>query len=149
MAYADGLRTTGRVGFDDVADLIDAVEGRFGAWTDYTPTLSASGSMTWTTSTTIHFARYCERHNIVHLIFDIASTTGGTVSDTLYFTAPGGHTIPARTHVGVVKPVTLGSEQYVITVSNTGGFTIKISTGANFTQPTAYRFNGSISYEIT
>jgi len=149
MAYSDALRTTGRVGFDDVADLIDAVEGRFGAWTDYTPTLSASGSMTWTTSSTIHFARYCERHNIVHLIFDIASTTGGTVSNKLYFTAPGGHTIPARTHVGIVKPVTLDNVVYVLTVSNTGLITIEINSGGNFTQPTAYRFNGSISYEIT
>jgi len=59
----------------------------FPHWFNWTPTLSASGSMTWT-STTITTAQFMIRGLNIFFRFFIAGTTGGTASGELYVSAP-------------------------------------------------------------
>ena len=89
MAFADLLRLkTARMSV--VADIIDSLNAlAFPAWTDYTPTLSASGSMTYT-STTIGVAKYLKLGNIGLIHIQVSGTTGGTASTDLRFSLPSG-----------------------------------------------------------
>ena len=57
------------------------------SWTSWTPTLSASGSMTYGT-TTINFAKYIELGNLIIIMLDVTGTVGGTPSTDLTFTTP-------------------------------------------------------------
>ncbi len=57
------------------------------AWRDWTPTPSASGSMTYT-STSIVLARYLQVDNFVTFQIRISGTIGGTPSTGLRFTLP-------------------------------------------------------------
>lgn len=61
--------------------------GTFTDWTDWTPTLTASGSMTWT-SRTITEARYMQIGKIVFFKVGITGTIGGSLSTELQFTLP-------------------------------------------------------------
>lgn len=56
-------------------------------WTDWTPTTSASGAMTFT-GVTIHFAKYRIHNKEMSIIAKISGTTGGTASDGIRFTLP-------------------------------------------------------------
>lgn len=55
--------------------------------TSWPPTLSASGGMTWT-STSVDYAKYFRIGNIVWFIIQARGTTGGTASNALRFTYP-------------------------------------------------------------
>lgn len=57
------------------------------AWTSWTPTYSASGSMTWTSVTT-EYAKYFKSGKTVHYAIGADGTTGGVVDYELRFTAP-------------------------------------------------------------
>lgn len=57
------------------------------SWTSWTPTLSASGSMTYGT-TTINFAKYIELGNMIFYMVDVTGTVGGTPATDLIFTTP-------------------------------------------------------------
>lgn len=57
------------------------------SWTSWTPTLSASGSMTYGT-TTINFAKYIELGNMIFYMIDVTGTVGGTPATDLIFTTP-------------------------------------------------------------
>jgi hypothetical protein len=61
--------------------------GTYTPWTDWTPTLTASGSMTWT-STSINEARYTQIGKIVFFKVNITGTVGGSLSTELQFTLP-------------------------------------------------------------
>lgn len=56
-------------------------------WSDWVPTLGASGAMTYT-STTISYAKYMQIGKAVWLIIDVTGTTGGTPDTGLTFTLP-------------------------------------------------------------
>lgn len=59
------------------------------AWSNYTPTYGASGSMTFTSSGGgISLARWARIGNIVFLSFYIEGTTGGTASNRITITLP-------------------------------------------------------------
>lgn len=61
--------------------------GVFTPWTDWTPTLTASSSMTWS-STSINEARYSQIGKIVFFKANITGIVGGTLSTELQFTLP-------------------------------------------------------------
>jgi hypothetical protein len=56
-------------------------------WFNYTPTYSASGSMTFTSVTTA-LARFCVVGSMCNLVVQFLGTTGGTASNRIYFSAP-------------------------------------------------------------
>lgn len=56
-------------------------------WSDWTPTFTASGSMT-ITSVVINVARYRQIGKTIHFIIDAGYTLGGTTSNSVYFTLP-------------------------------------------------------------
>lgn len=56
-------------------------------WLDYVPTHTASGSMTFTT-TTDNYAKYRIFYNTMELISDVTGTTGGSASNELNQTIP-------------------------------------------------------------
>ena len=58
-----------------------------GAWLDWTPTLGASGSMTYT-ATTINHARYSKIGKLCFITMYVTGTTGGTASYYLTATLP-------------------------------------------------------------
>lgn len=57
------------------------------AWTGWTPTFTASGSMT-VTATTINVARYKVIGKTLHFVIDATLTLGGTTSNSIFFTLP-------------------------------------------------------------
>lgn len=88
MAYADTIRTATAT-MDDVATLIEGifVSGYGLTWTAWTPTLGATGSMTWT-STAINFAKYIQCGKLIIFAVVAGGTTGGSASSGLTFTLP-------------------------------------------------------------
>lgn len=85
MAYADDLRQTTGVDFEDVADLIDGVAGQ---WSDFTPSpVSSAGTGTFTTT----FAKYARVGDIVNISlyikFSQATATAPYVTITLPVTS--------------------------------------------------------------
>lgn len=69
-------------------------------WTAYTPTYGGSGSQTWGTVTTTT-ARYMVLGKTMFLQVTATGTVGGTPSDGLTFTLPGGFTTKASaTNIG-------------------------------------------------
>lgn len=56
-------------------------------WQTWTPTLGASGAMTYGTTTTNH-ARYMKMGKLCFIQIDFTGTTGGTASNSLTFTLP-------------------------------------------------------------
>ena len=63
-----------------------------GIWTDWTPTVTASGSMT-IASLSVQSARYSVIGRICFINYWVQFTTGGTADTTVYITAPSGLTI--------------------------------------------------------
>jgi hypothetical protein len=61
--------------------------GTYTAWTNWTPTFTASGSMT-IGSLSISIARYCQIGKIVYFQVYASMTTGGTASNAIKFTLP-------------------------------------------------------------
>jgi hypothetical protein len=57
------------------------------AWADWTPTYSAAASMTYTSVATMQ-GRYIQIGKVVYWYLLCTGTTGGTASDTIYFTLP-------------------------------------------------------------
>lgn len=56
-------------------------------WTDWTPSTSASGTMTFT-GVTIHLAKYRIHNKEMSIIVKISGTTGNVASDGIRFTLP-------------------------------------------------------------
>lgn len=88
MAYGDILRSAAFTG-DDIADLIEGIFSsgfplEFSTWS---PSYSASGSMTFTSVTT-DVAKYIRIGDLVLFFIKATGTTGGTPDTTLQFTIP-------------------------------------------------------------
>ena len=88
MAFGDILRTATFTG-DDIADLIEGIGSSSHplAWTTWSPTYSASGSMTFTSVTT-NYAKYLRIGKLIIFAIKATGTTGGTPDTTLQFTLP-------------------------------------------------------------
>jgi len=56
-------------------------------WTDWTPTYSTSGDMTYTDVIT-YMAKYCVIDKMIFFILTCSGTTGGTASWAIHFTLP-------------------------------------------------------------
>lgn len=69
----------------DCAAIINSLEGS--AWTTWTPTYGAGGSMTFTTVTT-HYAKYRQVGKTVCFTIIAAGTTGGFAASNITFTLP-------------------------------------------------------------
>jgi hypothetical protein len=88
MAYADTIRTN-TCNMNDVAGLIEGIfASTYGlAWTAWTPTYGAGGSMTFTGVTTT-LANYIQCGKFVVIALAINGTTGGSASNYLTLTLP-------------------------------------------------------------
>ncbi|RTL03775.1 hypothetical protein EKK58_11990 [Candidatus Dependentiae bacterium] len=87
--YANSIRSANAT-MEDIATLTEGVIGSSSndvTSTAYTPTLSASGLMTYT-STTITYARYLIKGPEVTVYFRFSGTTGGTAGTDIRFTLP-------------------------------------------------------------
>ena len=72
----------------------------FPDWFNYTPTFSASGSMTYSSISITH-AKFSIKGRTVHVDIRATGTTGGTASNTLLFTLPIEAIISSTTGTGV------------------------------------------------
>lgn len=77
-------------------------------WLDWTPTTSASGSLTWT-SISVTFAKYRVARNKIDIKENISGTLGGSASTTLAFTLPWQVTNTTPPIFGNTASVTLKS----------------------------------------
>jgi hypothetical protein len=94
-------------------------------WQDWTPSYSASGSMTFTSVTT-YFARYKQFGKFVAFMIRATGTTGGSASTVLYATAP---VTPAEDNIiasGGVRDSSSGSS------AGEGMCFVRTSTGLQF-----------------
>ena len=98
MAYADDLRSTEWTG-EEVATLIEGVVGSGSplAWSDWSPSYSASGSMTYTGVTTT-YAKYFQIGEIVFFMVSADGTTGGTASNNIIVSLP----VTAASYTGAI-----------------------------------------------
>jgi len=72
---------------DDGTEIEVGAGASWTAWATWSPSYSASGSMTFTSVTT-HIARYCQIEKIVYFQIRAIGTTGGTASNSLFFSLP-------------------------------------------------------------
>ena len=72
---------------EDLENYIKRVPEVGGVWQDWTPTITASGSMT-ISGVTINKARYCIIGKTCIFTIRASFTTGGTTSTTVYFSTP-------------------------------------------------------------
>ena len=88
MAFGDTLRSALFTG-DDIADLIEGifVSGHPAAWSTWTPTMGATGSMTFT-GTSIGFAKYIQVGDLAFVSMRVDGTIGGSMSTGLTATLP-------------------------------------------------------------
>lgn len=87
------------------------------AWIDWTPTLTADGSMTFT-GTSIARARYAQIGKVVMFQIEFTGTVGGTPSTNLQFTLP----VTAASTSG------LAGGAVALNPGNVGGYYIPLST---------------------
>lgn len=88
-SFANLIRSANAT-MEDIATLIETTIGSSSndvTSTSYTPTLSAGGSMTYT-STTITYARYLVKGAEVTVYFRFSGTTGGTAHTDIRFSLP-------------------------------------------------------------
>lgn len=143
MAYADSIRSASAT-MDAVASLLEGVfvSGYPLTFSTWTPTLSAGGSMTYT-STTIRQANYIQVGKLVLFEIDVTGTVGGTPHSDLKFTLPV--TAAASTGGGGGGNLTDGGVGRVgyWYPSSTTIVTVNKDSGGNWTAGTAgYRFFG-------
>ena len=136
MAYADSIRTEFAT-FENTASLIEGIFGStygltFSTWT---PTLSASGSMTYT-STSINKAIYIQVGKLVFFNVSITGTVGGSVSTALKFTLP-----VTAAHLYHAFPVVYANGGAILgggaSQASTTVVDVYNSTGGNWTAGTA------------
>lgn len=99
------------------------------AWTDWTPTLTPGGSMTYT-STTINYAKYCRINDIVWIKLNFTGTIGGTPNNTLKFSLPVTNNGEAVGGSGVVL--------------DNGSLVGAFATYASTTEFDIYRYDGAV-----
>lgn len=136
MAYADSIRTTSPT-MEGVATLIEGIfsSGYGLTVSTWTPTLTASGSMTYT-STSVNKAIYVQVGKLVFFNVSFTGTVGGSVSTALKFTLPitAAHLYHAF-HVTYANPTTILSG--AASQASTTVVDVYNSTGGNWTAGTA------------
>lgn len=130
MAYADIIRTVSAT-MENVANLIEGVLTAAAnlVFTTWSPTLTTSGSMTYTSST-ITFARYFQIGKFVLFKVAFTGTVGGTPSTYIGFTLP-----VTSDGAGISAAVSILDASSLI-----GGFT---SSGSS-TRLDIYRYNNVV-----
>lgn len=131
MAYADTIR----VSTATINDVADSIEGIFtstfpATWSSWTPTYSASGSMTFTTVTT-QYGRYLQIGKLVFFQLWASGTTGGTANTTISATLP----IAAAATVTVPIAATVFDATYSLGLAfatNAGVVDVSKSAGGNW-----------------
>ena len=120
-------------------------------WTSWTPTLGATGSMTYT-STTVQKAQYVQLGEKVIYEIKVVGTTGGTANTGLTFTLPVNAASESFTHGFAVMFISDASQTtklgYVfIDSSQQTTATIRNSTDDNWGLGTVRGFGGVGIYE--
>lgn len=108
-------------------------EPSIGMWTDWTPTLSATGAMTYT-GTSIIYARYFVIGKLLHFAMRVTGTTGGTASTTIFFTPPVAPKNIASSTIPCVAAVVDGTPRVgrcYIDTNTGGGAVVNQVTGAD------------------
>lgn len=106
--FANAIRSANLTA-EDIATLIETTIGSSSndaVSTSYTPTLGATGSMTYT-STTIELARYLVKGPEVTVYFRFTGTTGGTAGVDITFTLP-------FTSANISANVTYGNSIFIV-----------------------------------
>lgn len=109
----------------------------------WTPTVTCSGSMTYT-SQTINHATYWEFFDRIRITFDITGTIGGTPSTDILITLP----VNAHTDVFGGSVVTNNGTQDGGTIARQSATQayIRLPASANWTAGASRRFFGSLEY---
>jgi hypothetical protein len=115
-----------------------------GAWTAYTPTITAAtGTIT---STTITRAKYAKLGKIVHLNIDFTITNNGTGAGSVYITLPSGVNASAAFYHGVGRENTASGAICNFFTLNTTQIRMNLGSGG-YPGGTGYNLSGSITYE--
>jgi hypothetical protein len=106
-----------------------------GAWETWSPTLGATGSMTWT-STSVTWAKYIQIGKNVYFRVKATGTTGGTASNALTFTVPIAANTEMITGFASVGPAYVGDSVSTMGFSFFNNSTTEVAVrrydGANF-----------------
>ena len=150
MAFADLLRLeTSRMG--DVADVIDELNGlTFPAWTDYTPTISTSGTMDYT-GVTISIARYLRIGNIGYIRIRVIGTTSGTPSTEIQFTLPSGWSFSDNSTGGIIPLGAIGDGPSLVArffYSANTRIAVRNLSSANWGIGASRSFSGTVIMEL-
>lgn len=127
------------VTMNDVADALEAL----GSFTSYTPTLSASGSMTYT-STTINLAQYLKIFDWGIVKFNITGTTGGTASTDLRLTLPAGWSWADTQNAQPLGTLTDSTKQPAKFLPSSGVIIARNMTDANWGLGSGRQFDGAV-----
>lgn len=117
-------------------------------WTDYTPSYSASGSMTFGTVTTTT-AKYCRIGNVCFVRLDFSGTTGGTASNQIIASAPIAPVGTQNGNIAAVRDATSGVVTTgFIQVNNATGFSYFNSGVTNWGLGAGRICRSNIFYEV-
>lgn len=122
-----------------------SVANAFPGWLNYTPTLSGSGSMTYTT-TTISTAKFSIQGRMCTVLLNFTGTTGGTLDNAIKATVPVG-TGDASVGVGSYVKDTAAGVGFGRT-DGTGVFEFLKSDETNFGSGAGRIIRATISYRI-
>lgn len=124
MAFADSIRSKTWTA-SDIATLIEGifVSGYPLTWTDWSPTYSAGGSMTYT-SVSADYANYVEVGKLVIAKFYMSGTTGNVAGTSIRLSLP-------RTPRSFGSAAQIMSRAYIYDGSGMQGI-INIPSGGNF-----------------
>ena len=145
MALSDIITQlgTGQADFNDVADGFQLIAN---SWTGWTPTLSAGGSMTYT-STTITEARYFLVGKSLTMEVSISGTTGGTANTDLKFTIPSGLTLTnSGQGMGRLNDSGGAAAEFL---PSTSVVVVRNMANANWGLGASRSYRGTMTFEIT
>jgi hypothetical protein len=117
-----------------------------GGWATWTPTISCSGSLTFTASYALNLATYQRHGSRIDFIFEAQATTGGTASNEIRFTVPVSSGYGQSTVVGCAYH----GGQLACSTSWTSGSVINIQKydGSNWTTSVSTVIRASGTYRI-
>jgi hypothetical protein len=144
--WIQNWRYTNTTGWGNTAGSMQNLSAIETEWTDWTPTYTPNGSMTFTSVTTTT-ARYKKNGKTLMFELNVSGTTGGSASSNITFTLPSGITTKNSSYlVCYMNNNGTGTTGYVrFDGSNNAGL-YKIDAG-NFTLGTT-GFTGSFTIEI-
>jgi len=115
-----------------------------GAWTNWTPTITAGGGTI--TSTTINTARYAQLGKTIFLQIDITITNNGTGTGSVRVTLPPGKTARNTQQVGAGRETANTGAMLQFSLDSTSGFFITTYNNG-YPGGNNNRITGSMTYE--